>query len=459
VAPLKSKKQPPIVHFIGIGGIGISALARWFSAQKWAISGSDVASSVLTGELKREGFKLKIGHKKGYLSPKTALVVYNSAIPADNPELLEARRLGLPVFTYPELLGRLTKIYPTIAVAGAHGKSTSTSLLSLVLVEGGLDPTVIVGTKLKEFGGKNFRLGQGEYLLIEADEFKGSFWQYSPAAALITNIDWEHLDFYKNFKNVKKSFLRFIGNISEDGSLVVNRDNAGLWSLRGKIAKIAGKNKLKVVWYSLGDHRTKKIVSKIGKILKIPGRHNVSNSLGVYLLARTLGIKEKTILGALGSYRGAWRRFEYRGDMRVKNVTVPVYDDYGHHPTEIKATLQAFREKFPDSKIICVFEPHQAKRLKLLFREFVGAFDGADELILLPLYKVAGRDKTDEKYSSKTLATLVAKRKTAGVTYLAGQKDLKKTILGILENKAYKRAVVVMMGAGDIVNYTGRLLR
>ena len=428
-----------IVHFIGIGGIGVSALAGWFKAYGWEVSGSDIETT---------------GHSPSLLPKDARLVIYSNAISPDNPELKKAKKLGIKTFSYPEALGELTKAHRTIAVAGSHGKSTTTALLSLILIKAGFDPTVIIGTKLREFGDSNFKYGKSNYLVIEADEWKGAFWHSSPTFAVITNIDKEHLDFYKNFNNVKKSFLKFIGNIHSSGVLVVNKDDKPLYALRGSIKKIAKKNKFKVLWYG----KNQKTVPKIKKVLQLPGAHNLSNAVAAYTLAKKLGIKEKLILSAIKKYKGAWRRMEYRGRFEIldSRFKIPVFDDYAHHPTEIKATLAAFCEKFPSQKIICIFQPHQADRLKRLFKEFQTAFNDANSLILLPIYKVTGRDKTDKRFTSKILAS-----KIPGAIYLENPKNLPKVLKGIfLKAKSSKlKAIIVMMGAGNIVKYTNLLLR
>ncbi|MEK7626933.1 MAG: UDP-N-acetylmuramate--L-alanine ligase [Patescibacteria group bacterium] len=478
------------VHFIGIGGIGVSSLAYWFKAQsldklgtakgrKWAVFGSDSVEGKITLDLKKDGFKVKIGHKRGLLGPKTDLVIYSNAIGPDNPELREARRRGIPMMSYPEAVGTLTRRYRTFGVAGAHGKSTTTALLSLVLIKAGWDPTVIVGTKLKEFGGRNFRLGKSNYLVLEADEWKGAFWNYSPFGAIITNIDREHLDFYKNFGNVKKSFLKYIGNIQTGGILVANRDSEKLFSLKKEIEKITKRNGVELVWYSIAV-ASPPLVSRLKRNLSVPGKHNLQNAMAVYVLARNLGIPENKILRALKGYHGAWRRMEFRGELRIRNkelgirdkkvkakrgdsiihnskFIIPIYDDYAHHPTEIKATLQAFREKYPDSKIICVFQPHQAHRLKMLFNDFAHAFNDADSLILLPSYKVAGRDVSSKKYTSENLA-----KKIKGAIYLKNPRNLKKAVeKAVIHNSKFiiHNSVLIMMGAGTIVNSTDELLR
>ncbi len=469
----KGMERRKIVHFVGIGGIGMSALARWFVARKWAVFGSDVAEGKITLGLKKQGLKVKIGHKKANLRPKTDLVIYSSAVTRDNPELKEARKRGISIFSFSEALGELTRHYETFAVAGAHGKSTTTSLLSLVLLKARWDPTVIVGTKLREFtppaDGSNFRMGKSNYLILEADEWKAAFLHYSPTYAIITNIDREHLDFYKNFPNIKKTFLKFIGNMRPRGVLVVNRDNKDLYALRPQIRKIAKARQAKVIWYSI-EQSSPSLVTKLKKNLSIPGTHNLSNALAVYTLARHLNINEKIIFSALKRYRGSWRRFEYRGKLKYKILNtkyyIPVYDDYAHHPTEIAATLQAFREKFPKSHLICVFQPHQAKRLKLLFKEFTHAFNDADTLVLLPVYKVAGRDRVSPRYDSRALA-----KKIEGALYLSNPAKLPKMIRKIIidhwklsseggsaSGGKIENYVVVMMGAGTIVEETDKLL-
>ncbi len=471
-----------IVHFIGIGGIGMSALARWFLARKWAVFGSDTTEGKITLDLKKQGLKVKIGHKKGNLRPKTDLVIYNSAILRDNPELKEARRRDIAIFSFSEALGELTRHYETFAIAGAHGKSTTTSLLALVLLRARWDPTIIVGTKLKELtppaDGSNFRMGRSNYLVLEADEWKAAFLHYSPTYAIITNIDKEHLDFYKNFSNIKKTFLKFVGNMRPRGVLVANHDNNNLYALRSQIQKIVKARHTKVIWYSV-DQSSPALIAKLKKNISIPGAHNLSNALAVYTLARHLNVNEKIIFSVLKSYHGAWRRFEYRGELRIRNkesgirdgklktkrdsavipnsrFLIPVYDDYAHHPTEIAATLGAFREKFPRAHLICVFQPHQAKRLKLLFKEFTRAFKDADTLVLLPVYKVAGRDKESPRYNSRALA-----KKIGNAVYVGNTKKLPKVLEKIV-TKTYNlkpaHFVLVMMGAGTIVEETDKLL-
>ncbi|MDP2650625.1 MAG: UDP-N-acetylmuramate--L-alanine ligase, partial [bacterium] len=402
------------IHLIGAGGIGVSALARYFLSQGWEVSGSDKSPSPLLQELKAEGIKIKIGEQKKNLNPEADLVVYTQATLSDNPELQEARKLRIRTLSYPKVLGELTKEFTAIALAGTHGKSTTTALTALALLESKMDPTIIVGAKIPQLDGKNFRLGKSKYLVVEADEYKDAFLNYYPRAALITNLDREHLDYFKDLNHVKRSFRKFINNLDNNGILVLNKDNAPLLSLGKQL-------KRKVIWYSLKE---KVLAQKIKKHLKIYGEHNLSNALGVYKLARALGIEEKDILKAFSRYEGAWRRMELRGLYKIRETKyrIPVYDDYAHHPTEIKATLSAFREKFPKMRIVCVFQPHQTDRLKKLFKEFTSAFDEANDLILLDVFRVKGREKhkagTREEVNSERLVKTIQKRGSGSETVL-----------------------------------------
>lgn len=457
------------MHFIGIGGIGMSGLARYFLAHGWRVSGSDAAVSVMTQDLLKDGVKVKIGHKKGNIPAETQLIVYNRAIPEDNLELRAARRRassknGLVVLPYAKVLGRITEEYQTIAITGSHGKSTTTALAGIVLADAGLDPTILVGTKMANLDGKNIRVGHGKYLVLEADDFHAAFLDYSPAIAIVTNIDREHMDFYKTFANAKHAFLKFLARTRRGGVLILNRDDAPLYSLRKAIARLAKKRELKVFWFSIRNAATASDVRKIKKIIPISGDHNVSNAMAVLKLSRTLKIPEKKILGAIGSYKGAWRRMELKG--KIKKTKVLVYDDYAHHPTEIKATLAAFRQKYPHSPLFCIFQPHQAKRLHLLFRDFATAFDVADIVFILPLYKVLGRD---EKFSRDSAALVKMMQKNSPhkpVFYLGNPQKIRPAVDAILKSLPAQKQkgmsqppVIIMMGAGDIADLTAKLLK
>jgi len=473
----------------------MSGLARYFLAHKWAVSGSDAAVGIMTQELVKDGVAVKIGHKKGNIPAGTRLVIYNRAIPADNPELMAAEKLaratraggkGMVVLPYSKALGRITEDYQTIAITGSHGKSTTTALAGLALMRAGLDPTILVGTKMPDLGGKNIRMGHGPYLVLEADDFHAAFLDYSPAIAIVTNIDREHMDFYKTFANAKHAFLKFLSRTRPGGVLILNRDDAPLHSLRAAIARIAKKRKLKVVWFSTrgagigaggaraaGNGGTA-MARKIKKIIPISGAHNVSNAMAVLELGKILKIPEKKILAAIGSYKGAWRRMELKGafempktksekKVRSQFSNIPVYDDYAHHPTEIKATLAAFREKFPRSLLFCIFQPHQAKRLNILFKDFISAFDAADIVFILPVYAVRGRDEKFAHDSAALVKVMQKRSPRKPVFYLEHPQHIRSAVETIVQNmrpdkRLSRSPVIIMMGAGDISDLTGKLL-
>lgn len=435
------------IYFIGIGGIGVSALARYYLKKDHNVFGSDLVETEITKALKKEGAKISIGkHKKSNIKRDIDLVIYTLATEKNNPELKEAKKLKIKTKTYPEALGKLTKKYFTIAISGTHGKSTTSAMTAILLKEAGLDPTVLIGTKLKEFGDSNCRVGKSRYLVIEADEYGGAFLNYWPKVIALTTLEKEHLDYFKNEKNIFNAFKKYISHLSKDGFLILNKDDKNILKLKSYI-----KNpKFKIKNYSL---KQKNDIVKIKKTLKVPGIHNVSNALAVLNIARTLEISEKTTLKALSKYKGAWRRFEIIPS-KINNTSYTLISDYGHHPTEIKATLQAAREKYKEKRIILVYQPHQYQRTKLLFKDFVKSFDGADYLILNEIYGVAGREKGN-LVSSRDLVKSISKKwcNRKPVKFIKNQSDILKEL-----SKTIKKGdIVIVMGAGDIYNLTLKL--
>lgn len=437
----------------------MSALARWFLAEKWSVAGSDLEASHLTAELAAEGVLVKIGAFKR-IPGRPALVVYTNAIPPANFELLDAKRRGLKLFSYPQMVGEVSRRYETIAIAGAHGKSTTTGIVSLIMSRLGMDPTVLIGTKLRELSGKNFRAGSSRYLVLEADEYARAFLNYSPAYLIVTNIDREHLDIYKNLMDIKRTFLQLFSRVLPGGALVLNADDSNLTIMKPDIEEIAKRNHLRVFWYSRQNGRSKRVKAA----LQIPGWHNVADATAAFTLAtKVLRLPEDAVLRAIGKYKGSWRRYEYKGAYRVGGVGYQVFDDYAHHPTEIQATLAAFREKFPFTTIICVFQPHQAERLRRLFKNFSNSFKDTDALVLLPAYHVAGREAAESEYTSQALAAAVAKRNPRkAVIYEQQPELLSRSVIResfLKTGLSHDKAVVIMMGAGTISNYTPLLLK
>lgn len=447
------------VYFIGIGGIGMSALARWFLAQKWSVSGSDVVESDITRALEKEGVRVKIGQKRAHIGRSTGLFIYNQAISEKNEERAEAEKKKAPLLSYAEAVGFLTRYYDTYAVAGAHGKSTTSSLLSLALVRAKKSPTVIVGTLLSEFGGKNFRKGSDHSLVLEADEFHGSFLNYAPQHAIITNIDREHLDWYERFENVQRAFLEFVKNMRPGGFLILNKDNARLCSLAKKITSICERKNITIVWYSLRDRDAEKVRRAMAHV---SGTHMISNAYAAFLLARILGAKEKDILGAFRAYHGVWRRMEYKGKIKIQKSAIDVYDDYAHHPTEIATTLKGAREFFKKKNIICAFQPHQEKRLSILFPEFIKAFDSVHALFLFPVYRVAGREASAGAHTAENLARrIAARKKIKELTYLEDFSMFLPFLINTGKDGKlpYRDSVLIMMGAGNINEETKKILK
>lgn len=435
-------KDKAKIHFIGIGGIGVSALAYYYLKKGYEVSGSDLTASEITDELKKRGIKIFIRHCQKNLSDNTQKVIYSPAVSSDNPELKKAKKLKIKTQSYPEALGELTKKYFTIAVSGTHGKSTTSAMISFVLIEAGFDPTVIIGTKLKEIDNLNCRVGKSKYLVIEADEYKASFLNYWPSIIVLTNIEKEHLDYYKNLNHILRTYRRYVNHLPKGGFLVANKDDENI----KKLLKLS-KNKFIIKKYSLKQKDSK----KIKKIIQIPGTHNIYNALSALLVARILGIRDKVSFKALSSYRGAWRRFDIRHSrIPYTRKKITIIDDYAHHPTELKATFETTYQKFPNRNIWVVFQPHQHQRTFLLFDDFVETLSNAhlDRLILVDVYDVAGREKKSIKkiVSSKKLAEQIKKKSCFLVLYIP---TIKKTFQYI-KKEIKNNNILMIIGAGDI---------
>ncbi len=433
------------IHFIGIGGIGVSALARLYRSRGFQVSGSDISRSEITDALKKESIQTFIGkHKAANVAGSVTNVIHTAAIRSDNPELVIAKRRRIPTRTYARALGELSRGYRLIAIAGSHGKSTTTALTALALIRGKFDPTMVIGTKLREFRNSNFRLGRGAWLVIEADEYRASFLNYRPTIAVVTNIDREHLDYYRTVANVEAAFLKFLLRIQLNGTAVLNRDDRRTRRVGRKLAR--SRKDIRIIWYSLRDAAA----VKIRKVIRIPGRHNVSNALAAVQVASTLRVPRSVSYRAIASYRGAWRRFDYQDHF----AGAKVFADYAHHPTEIMATLQGARERFPKNRIWCVFQPHHYERTRLLYKEFSRAFKNCDALVLLDIYEVAGREHAgrDNRVNSERLAKAVTRRGTPAL-YLNNPRRLKP----FLKRWLKPGDILLMMGAGDIWEMTKEL--
>lgn len=440
------------IYCIGIGGIGVSALAKYYLEKGGEILGSDLKNSEIVEELKKKGVKVFVGkHDAKNLPEDLDLVVYSPAIDKKNPELKKAFFLSqknpkLKVLSYPQALGEITKRHFTIAVCGTHGKSTTTALIGLILVQAKLDPTVIVGTKVKEFSNSNCRIGKSKYLVIEADEHFASFLNYWPKIIVLTSLEPDHLDFYKNFENYKKAFKEFVFHLPKDGALVANKDDKEIFKIF--------KNKKKVKFYSLKE----KIAAKIKKVLKVPGLFNVQNALAAFKVAEILKIKRKICFSVFKNFEGTWRRFQVE-KKKVFGKEIFVVHDYAHHPTEVLVTLKAAKEHFQGQKIFAIFQPHQYQRTFYLWQDFLEKLKKVpvEKLVLIDIFSVAGRENAEikRKVNAKKLAKELKKEDPEKFYYFP---TLKKA-LSFLKKFLEKESALFLLGAGDIYEKAKSLLK
>ena len=450
--------KPCRVHFIGIGGISMSGLAGILKNAGFSVSGSDRGVSDVTGMLEDEGIRCMIGQRSGNITEDIDLVVYTAAIKEDNPELVRAKELGIPVMTRAQLLGQIMKNYETsIAVSGTHGKTTTTSMLASVLLQNNADPTISVGGMLPSIGG-NIRIGHSGCFVTEACEYTNSFLSFFPTISIILNIDSDHLDFFKDIDDIRHSFKRFADLLPEDGLLVIN---AGIEKREDIIKDV----KCPVVTVSMtapADYTAENISydekgcacfdvifkgQKLTEVkLGVPGSHNVENALAVIAVCDHLDIPAADISEGLNSYTGTDRRFQYKG--KIGNVTI--IDDYAHHPTEIKATLAA-AANYPHKKLWVVFQPHTYSRTKALFDDFAKALTAADEVVLADIY--AAREKDDLGVSSAGLCEAVKSYGT-NARYFGSFDEIENFIL----QNCSPGDLLITMGAGDIVKVADSLL-
>ena len=437
------------IHFVGIGGIGMSGIAELLLNLGYKVTGSDISLSDITGRLESLGGSIFKGHCEEQIQ-KADVVVVSSAVGAENPEVVAAHRASIPVIPRAEMLAELMRLKYSVAIAGAHGKTSTTSIVAAVLGKGGLDPTVGIGGKLKSIG-SNALLGEGDFIVAEADESDGSFLKISPTIAVVTNIDREHLDFYRDLDHIKDVFLSFIDKIPFYGLAVLCLDNEPIQSLIPRIKKRfttygmstqADFKARDVVFEGLRSTFTVDHVgTTLGRItLNLPGIHNVYNALASIAVGLELDISFDVIRSALQTAEGVQRRLEIKGEK--KGITV--VDDYGHHPTEIKATLQAAKECWPDRRIVVVFQPHRYTRTRALFEEFTRAFYQSDLLVVLPIY-AAGEGKI-EGVESIALFEEIQHHGHKDVVY----KDGLDAAVSYLKKTLITNDILLTLGAGDV---------
>lgn len=452
--------QKPIhIHFIGIGGISMSGLAEILLEEGFTVSGSDAKESPLTRKLESEGAHICYGQKAENITDDIDCVVYTAAINRANPELAEADARRIPMLTRAELLGQLMKNYDTpIAVSGTHGKTTTTSMISHILLEGKVDPTISVGGILKAIGG-NIRVGKSETFLTEACEYTNSFLHFFPKISVILNIEEDHLDFFKDLEDIRHSFRQFAELLPSDGTLIINGEIENYREIcQGLGCRVVTYGPYAEFDYSASDisydeeghvsFELAKHGEKAGRIvLSVTGDHNVSNALASIAAAELLGIPMDTIKKGLLSFTGTDRRFEYKGTFNG----VTVVDDYAHHPTEIKATLKA-AQHYPHNSVWCVFQPHTYTRTKAFFHEFAEALSHTDHLVLADIY--AARETDTLGISSADLAEEAAKL-GADSHYFPRFAEIED----FLKENCRPGDLLITMGAGDIVTVGEDLIR
>ena len=447
-----------VVHFIGIGGIGMSGLAQIMNNMGFVIQGSDLNKNKNTERLIKLGIKVYFGHNQKNLK-KATLVVISSAIKKNNKELKAAKLNKLPVFKRGDMLANIVALKKNIVVTGSHGKTTTTSLVANILLESGLDPTVINGGVINSL--KNTaQLGKGDWAVIESDESDGSFLKLPITYSIVTNIDKEHLDFYKDFEKLKKSFSTFIEKTPSFGKSLVCIDDKKLRSLLfkcntnnfltygfNKNANYEITNIKKKINYSIFDLNIKFLGIKAYKIKNIRvnliGDHNISNATASVAIALNLGIKISKIKKALKKFLGIQRRFTKIFSIGKREF----YDDYAHHPTEIKAVINSARDVYKKRKIICVFQPHRYSRVKLLKSEFAISFKKSDEVVLCPVYSAG--EKIKYNFSQKKFSELISKKSNIQVININDKNDLKNYFKKNLLNNE----MIICMGAGSISNW------
>jgi UDP-N-acetylmuramate--alanine ligase len=417
-------------HFIGIGGIGMSGLARLFLNEGKAVSGSDRSPSDITRALEKEGITFLESQVASNITDGIDMVVYTEAMSKDHEELTAAREKGIETISYFEALGMVANEYYLIAVAGSHGKTTTTAMLIDILEEAGLDPSAIVGS-LRSKTKSNYRAGKSKYFIVEACEYRRDFLSLTPDILVITNLEHEHVDYYPDLGAVQQAFREFACQVREGGAVVVNFNGEN-------IAPILESVTVRVVDY--GKYFDPLLT------LKMPGMHNQLNAAAATATAELVGVSTQVSKAALEQFAGTWRRFEYKGEVNGAKV----YDDYGHHPTEIKATLQGARELYPDKKITIVFQSHTYSRTHELFDDFVDALSAANRIIVLPIY--AAREENIFGVTHTKLAEAI-QEKNKNVE----ARDTFDVVVEELKHSVSENDVILVMGAGDVTAVAGLL--
>jgi UDP-N-acetylmuramate--alanine ligase len=446
------------VHFVGIGGSGMSGIAEVLLNLGYTVSGSDLKASSVTDRLATLGARVALGHEAAHVQG-AHVVVTSTAVERDNPEVLEARRLGVPVIPRAEMLAELMRLKYGVAVAGSHGKTTTTSMVALVLDKGGLDPTVVVGGRLGVLG-SGARLGKGDFIVAEADESDRSFLKLSPTLAVVTNIDREHLDAYRDLRDIQDAFVGFVNKVPFYGAAVLCLDDPPVQDVLPRVERrvisygLSPQAEVSARELQVGPTGSRYVAVQGGEALgavslKVPGRHNALNSLAALAVGLDLGIGFDRVRAGLESFTGVDRRFQVRGE----KAGLVVIDDYGHHPTEIRATLEALRARAGTGRTLVLFQPHRYSRTQALWDEFCHAFHEADVLLVSDIY--AAGEEPREDVSAEALARSIAERGHRGVAYAGDLPAATERLVA----EARAGDVVLTLGAGSVWHAGEELLR
>ncbi len=456
---IENLKQYKHIHLIGIGGISMSGIAEMLHNWGIFVTGSDCAKSKITDRLASHGIFVSIGSNTN-LVEKSDFVIYSAAIKQDDPELICAKTNNIPIVERADFLGFLTRIYDnTIGVSGTHGKTTTTSMISLCFLEAGLDPSIQVGAILKDIGG-NYRVGNSDFFILEACEYVESFLKFSPQSAVVTNIDNDHLDYFKTFDNIKSAFAKYVNLLPKDGFLVINADDpdcidlrknthakAVTFGIRNDRANFVGRN---VVYDKNGFPKfdVYRNSSYFGEFkLSVPGLHNVYNALACIAMCSSYGISKQILKTVLAKFTGASRRFEYVGSFG----NIDVYDDYAHHPSEISATAKAMKNKSYRQSWV-VFQPHTYSRTKELLSDFAEALLDFDNIIITDIY--AAREQNTYGISSKNLVSKISDFGKNAI-YISGFDDIVKYLKG----HACPNDIILTIGAGTVFEVRKKIIK
>jgi len=443
------------IHFIGIGGAGMGGIAEVVSHLGYTVTGSDIARNAMTSRLEEQGINIFIGHDASHVEGADAVVV-STAVRDDNPEVVKAREQRVPIVPRAEMLAELMRFRYGIAIAGTHGKTTTTSLVASLMAEGELDPTFVIGGKLNSTDSHS-SLGRGKFLVAEADESDASFLYLQPTISIVTNIDADHMETYGgDYNRLRSTFIEFLHHLPFYGLAILCIDDDGVKDILAEVTRpvltYGLSEEADVRAFNLTHDGTRSLfeVALPGRDvnlevqLNMPGQHNVLNALAAIAVAHELGVSDQDIQKSLSEFQGVGRRFQLQGEIKTANGTVLMVDDYGHHPTEIEATLAAAREAWPDRRLVLVFQPHRYTRTRDLFEDFTRVLSEADILVMLEVY-AAGEDPIAGA-DSRTLCRAIRQRGRVDPVFVEQPEELASTLTNLIT----EGDVVITQGAGNV---------